>query len=248
MLKQIIIYLLRFQHTHLPIPIFIYKNFFKTKFFHRLFYKYFRLCYDTDQNYKKANTTEFNQSYWLSKRALYWHYANLHHNRFSKIVDKVLVDFNHLFENKKVCDYMSGLGPYFKDKQYDLTFIEGNKYCCDILKKNYPKNKIINGNWDIIEKHQNSIDTLFVSSGCLIYLNKKDIEKFFKITNKIKNFIFIHEGTDLEDFSLESSGHNYWNFKKRLKLHNLNFNHSEIYYDKPKTSQIFNYFVYCEKK
>ena len=248
MLKKIIIYLLRFQHTHLPIPISIYKNFFKMKFFHRFFYKYSQLCYDTDQNFKKPNTTDFNQSYWLSKRALYWHYANLHHNRFTKTVDKVLNDFSYLFENKRVCDYMSGLSPYFRNKKYDMMFIEGNEYCCEILKKDFPKRRVLNANWDIIEKYQNDIDTLFLSSGCLIYLNHQEIDKFFKITNKIKNFIFIHEGTDLEDFTTEGSGHNFWNFEKRLKLYNLNYDNSKIYFDRPKTGKVFNYFVYCEKK
>ena len=131
--------LLRFQHTYFPLPLFIYKHFFKIKILHKLFYKYYLLCFDTDLNYNKPNTAEFNQSYWLSKRSLYWHYAHLHHNRFSEIVDKVLIQFYHLFENKKVCDYMSGMGPFLKDKKYDLMFIEGNKYCCDILKKKLSK-------------------------------------------------------------------------------------------------------------
>lgn len=240
--------LLRFQHTYLPLPFFIYKNLFKIKLFHRLFYKYYVLCFDTDANYRKPNTTEFNQSYWLSKRALYWHYAHLHHNRFAEIVNKVFNNFGYLFEDKKVCDYMSGIGPYFKDRKYDMMFIEGNKHCCDILKKNYPNSKIINGNWDVIEKYQNDIDTLFVSSGCLILLNHQEIDKFFKITNKIKNFIFIHEGTDIDDFSREYSGHNYWNFKSRLKLYNLNYNNSEIFFEKTKKGNVFNYFIYCAKK
>ena len=240
--------LFRFQHTYFPLPLFIYKHFFKIKILHKLFYKYYLLCFDTDLNYNKPNTAEFNQSYWLSKRSLYWHYAHLHHNRFSEIVDKVLIQFYHLFENKKVCDYMSGMGPFLKDKKYDLMFIEGNKYCCDILKKNYPKSRVINGKWDVIEKYQNEIDTLFVSSGCLIYLNNKDIDKFFKITHKIKNFVFIHEGTDLEDFSTQYSGHNYWNFEKRLKLYNLNYHNSEISFEKVNDEGIFSYFVYSEKK
>ena len=247
-MKNFLKKILRFQHTYLPLPFFIYKNLFKIKLFHRLFYKYYILCFDTDVNYRKPNTTEFNQSYWLSKRALYWHYAHSHHNRFTKIVNKVFNDFDYLFENKKVCDYMSGIGLYFRDRKYDMMFIEGNKHCCDILKKDYPNSKVINGNWDVIEKYQNDIDTLFVSSGCLVYLNYQDVEKIFKITNKIKNFIFIHEGTDLEDFSFEYSGHNYWNFEKRLKLHNLNYNNSEIFFEKPKNGDVFNYFVYCEKK
>ena len=63
-----------------------------------------------------------------------------------------------IFENKKVCDYMSGIGPYFRDRKYDMMFIEGNKHCCDILKKDYPNSKVINDNWDVIEKYQNDID------------------------------------------------------------------------------------------
>ena len=205
------------------------------------------LCFDTDVNYNKPNTTEFNQSYWLSKKALYWHYAHLHHNRFTPIFNLVLNNFNYLFENKKICDYMCGLSPYFKDRKYDIMFIEGNKYCCDILKKNYPNRKVINANWDIIEKYQNDLDTLFISSGCLIYLNQSDIDKFFRITNKIKNFVIIHEGTDLEDFSSPYSGHNFWNFEKRLKLYNLNYNNSKIYFEKTKKYGVFSYFIYTQK-
>ena len=163
----------------------------------------------------------------------------------TEIVNKVFNDFDYLFENKKVCDYMSGIGPYFRDRKYDVMFIEGNKHCCDILKKDYPNSKVINDNWDVIEKYQNDIDTLFVSLGGFINLNYQDVEKFFKITNKIKNFIFIHEGTDLEDFSFEYSGHNYWNLENRLKLHNLNYNNSEIFFEKQKNGDVFNYFVYC---
>lgn len=247
-LKNFLKKILRVQHTYLPLPFFIYKSLFKTKLLHKLFYKYYLLCFDTDANYEKPNTTEFNQSYWLSKRSLYWHYAHLHHNRFTEIVNEVFDNFAYLFENKKVCDYMSGIGPYFKNKRYDMTFIEGNKYCCEVLKKNYSNSRVINGNWNIIEKYQNDIDTLFVSSGCLILLNHQEIDKFFKITNKIKNFIFIHEGTDLEDFSLNYSGHNHWNFEKRLKLYNLNYSNSAMFFEKNKNSSVFKYFIFCEKK
>ena len=247
-MKKFLKKIFRFQHTYLPLPFFIYKNLFKIRLFHQLFFKYYILCFDTDMNYNKPNTSEFNQSYWLTKRALYWHYAHLHHNRFTDIVNKVFNDFGYLFKDKKVCDYMSGIGPYFRDSKYDMSFIEGNKHCCDILKKNYPNAKIIEGNWDVIEEHQNDIDTLFVSSGCLIYLNRQDIDKFFKITNKIKNFVFIQEGTDLDDFSREYSGVKYWNFESRLKLYNLNYNNSEIFFEKPKNGDVLKYFIYCEKK
>lgn len=243
--KKILIKLFRLQHTYLPLPLFIYRHFFRNKFLHKFFYKYFLLCFDTDFNFNKPNTTEFNQSYWLSKRALYWHYAHYHNNRFTHIVDKVFKKYIYLFENKKVCDFMSGIGPYFKNKKIDLMFIEGNHHCCKILEKAYPKSTVINGNWDIIEKYKDKIDTLFISSGCLIYLDHQDIEKFFKITNKIKNFIFIHEGTYLEDFSLEYSGHNYWNFEKRLKNYNLNYKKSKIYSEKAERKKIFSYFIYA---
>tara|TARA_B100000780_G_C21036487_1_gene415714 strand:- start:566 stop:895 length:330 start_codon:yes stop_codon:yes gene_type:complete len=100
-IKNFLKKILRFQHTYLPLPIFIYKNFFKIKLFHTLFYKYFVLCFDTDANYRKPNTTDFNQSYWLSKRALYWHYAHLHHNRFTETVNKVFNDFAIFLKIKK---------------------------------------------------------------------------------------------------------------------------------------------------
>ena len=108
--------LLRFQHSYLPIPVNIYKYFTKSKLLHKLLYKYFILCYDTDFYFKKPITTEFNQKYWLSKRALYWHYDHLYHNRFTHIFEKVFKKYNHLFENKKVCDLMSGIGPYWSGK------------------------------------------------------------------------------------------------------------------------------------
>ncbi len=244
-MKDLIKKLLRLQHQYLPMPIFIYKNLFRWKIFHKFFYKYFLLCFDTDLNHKKPNTFEFNQKYWLSKRALYWHYAHLHHNRFSDIFENIYKNHKYLFENKKICDFMAGLGVYYLDKKFlNLTFIEGNKYCCDFLKKNYPNSRIANGDWEIIKDYKDSIDTLILTSGCLIYLDSKEIEDFFKITSKIKNFIIIHEGTDLDDFTFEYSGHTYYNLERRLKKYNINFNNSKIYSDKTKFGKIFRYFIF----
>ena len=87
-MKKTIKELLRFQHSYLPIPVNIYKYITKSKLLHKILYKYFILCYDTDFNFKKPITTEFNQKYWLSKRALYWHYDNLYQNRFTHIFEE----------------------------------------------------------------------------------------------------------------------------------------------------------------
>ena len=57
-----------------------------------------------------------------------------------------------------------------------------------------------------------------------------------RILDLIKNFVFIQEGTDLDDFSFEYTGLNYWNFEKRLKLYNLNYNNSEIFFEKDKNN------------
>ena len=246
MIKKILKIFLRLQHTYLPIPLIIYKYLFKFEKSHKFFYSYYRLCFDTDFNHKKPNTSEFNQSYWLSKRSLYWHYTHLHHNRFTSLYNEILKKYYHLFENKKVCDLMAGISPFFKsNKNFDLMFIEGNSHCCKILKKSFPNSNVIKGSWDLIEKYQDEVETLFISSGCLIYLSSEEVEKFFKITNKIKNFVFIHEGTDLEDFVQEYSGHTQWNLEKRLKKYNIHYSKSKIFYKKQDSSaKVFEYFVY----
>ena len=100
-MKNLIKKILRFQHKHLPLPLIIYKYLFINKKIYKFFYKYYLLCYDTDVNNDNPTDTQFNQSYWLSKRALYWHYTHLHHNRFTTIVDFVYKKFNHLFKGKK---------------------------------------------------------------------------------------------------------------------------------------------------
>ena len=117
MIKKILKIFLRFQHTYLPIPLIIYKYLFKLERSHKFFYSYYRLCFDTDYNHKKPNTSEFNQSYWLSKRSLYWHYTHLHHNRFTSLYNEILKKYYHLFENKKVCDLMAGISPFFKSNK-----------------------------------------------------------------------------------------------------------------------------------
>ena len=58
---------------------------------------------------------------------------------------------------------------------------------------------------------------MFLSSGCLILLDKHEINEFFNITRIIKNFIIIHEGTASEDYSSTYSGHNFGILKKDLK-------------------------------
>lgn len=234
----------RLQHQYFPLPIFLYKFLFNTKLSHKIFYKYFTLCFDTDQNHQKPNTSEFNQSYWLSRRSLYWHYAHLKNNRFTSTFDKIFKDHNYLFQNKKVCDLMCGLGPYWRDKNLNLMLIEGNKYCCEVLKKDFPNSQVINGNWDIIEKYTNDIDTLFLSAGCLIFLNKEEVDKFYKMTSKIKNFILIREGTIQEDYSREYSGHNYWNIEKRLKKFNENYSKAKIYIENTDSGKVCQYFIF----
>lgn len=236
---------IRFQHTYLPIPLFVYKYLFKYKFFYKLFYRYYRFCFYNDFIHENNNNSKTNQLYWLSKRSLYWHYTHYFYNRFTPLVEEIYKEHKYLFDNKKVCDFMCGLSPFFKNKKIDLILIEVNKYCCKILKDTYPNSKIINENWTVIEKYQNEIDTLFLASGCLIYLDSKEIEKFFKITNNIKNFIIIHEGTPLDDFSTpgdSSTGHNQWNIESRLKKYNNHFSKSKIYFKK--AGKIYDYFIF----
>jgi hypothetical protein len=245
MIKHIKIFLikfLRFQHTWIPIPLDLWKLIFKNKILHKFFYKYFVLCFDTDYNYKKPNSQKHSLQYWQSKRSLYWHYAHLHHNRFSKIFKKIYSKYNILFKDKVVCDLMCGLSPFFQDKNISKIFIEENKYCVEILKKICPTSKIINGKWDIIEKYIHLIDTVFISSGCLIFLNYKEIDLFFKITKDIKNFVIIHEGTDLDDKFYEYSGHYLWNFKKRLKKFNIHYKKSKIIFEKTSDGISYDYF------
>ncbi len=242
-MKNLIKKILRFQHIHFPLPLFLYKKLFELGFFHNFFYKYYTLCFDTDFNFKKKNTTEENQKYWLSKRSLYWHFAHLHKNRFSKRFNEIFKKHKNLFNEKRCCDLMSGLGAIYTINKINvkkIIFIEKNKFCCNFLKKSFPHSKVINKDWKYLKNISQKIDTLIMVSGCLIYLNEKDIEYFFKITKNIRNFILINDGTYLKDFTLWS-GHNYWNIKTRLKKYNRFYRNSKIY--TKEGSSIYRYFV-----
>lgn len=235
--------ILRLQHIYAPLPFFIYKRLFKIKFLHKIFYKYYILCFDTDFNYKKKNTVIENQKYWLSKRSMYWHYAHLYKNRFSKRFKTIYKKHQHLFDGKRCCDLMTGLGAVYSINKIELDniiFVEKNEFCCTFLRKNYPNNKVVNKDWKYLKTVSKKIDTLILVSGCLIYLNDKDIEFFFKITKNIKNLILINDGTYLKDFTVWS-GHNYWNIKKRLKKHNNFYRNSKIY--TRESNSLYRYFV-----
>lgn len=243
LLKNIIKKILRFQHLYFPLPLIIYKKLFEIKKLHKLFWKYYILCFDTDFNYKKKNTVSENQKYWLSKRSLYWHFAHLYNNRFSRRFNNIYKKHHNLFENKSCCDLMSGLGSIYlinKINLKDIIFIEKNKFCCEFLKKKFPNSKTINKDWKYLKKLENKIDTLILVSGCLIYLNKKEIDVFFKITKNVKNLILINDGTYLKDFTVWS-GHNYWNIRKRLKKYNNFYKNSKIYTRERRS--LYRYFV-----
>lgn len=242
-MKNLIKKILRFQHTFFPLPIIVYQKLFEFKYLHSFFYKYYILCFDTDFNYKKKNSVEENQKYWLSKRSLYWHFAHLYNNRFSQRFKRIYKNHKDLFENKKCCDLMAGLGAVYLTNRIDIKnmiFLEKNKFCCAYLKKKFVNSKVINKDWKYIKKIVNKIDTLILVSGCLIYLDKKDIDNFFKITKNIKNFVLINDGTYLNDFTLWS-GHNYWNIKKRLKKYNYFYKQSKVY--TKESGSIYRYFI-----
>lgn len=242
-IKNFLKKILRYQHIYLPLPLFAYRSLFKYKVLHNIFYKYYILCFDTDFNYKKENTTEQNQKYWLSKRSLYWHFTHLYNNRFNERFKEIYQNHRKLFDGKCCCDLMAGVGSVYLINKLDLKemiFIEKNKYCCEFLRKNFSNSKIINEDWKYIEKISNNVDTLILISGCLIYLDEKDIENFFKATKNIKNMILINDGTYLDDFKVWS-GHNYWNLKKRLKKYN-NYYKTAKFYTKESDS-IYRYFV-----
>ena len=236
---------LRLQHNFLPIPLFIYKNLFKIKLFHKLFYKYFTLCFDTDYNYKRQHTTGFNHNYWMSKRALYWHYTHEHHNRFTHIFEDIFKNHNYLFKDKIILDFMCGLAPYWKNKTFlDLILLESNPHICKILKKKFPNDKIINKPWELLMVDNIHIDTIFMSGGCLIYLSEEETNNFFKATRFVKNFIFIREGTDKNDFTSEYSSQNYWNCERKLKKYNVNYNNSKIYSSNKNYEKILDYLIF----
>ncbi len=242
-IKNFLKKLLRIQHIYLPLPFFIYKKLFESKSLHKFFYKYYILCFDTDFNYKKKNTVKENQKYWLSKRSLYWHYSHLYKNRFSKRFKKIYTKHQNLFNDKRCCDLMSGLGAIYLTNKINIkniTFIEKNKFCCDFLRRNFSQSKVLNKDWKHLKNISNKIDTLILVSGCLIYLDKRDIDYFFKITRKVKNFILINDGTYLEDFTVWS-GHNYWNIKNRLKKYNNFYKNSKIY--TKESDSLYRYFV-----
>ena len=174
---------------------------------------------------------------------MYWHYAHLYKNRFSKRFKKIYKKHRHLFDGKRCCDLMTGLGAVYSINKIELKnmiFVEKNKSCCTFLRKNYPKNKVVNKDWKCLKIISKKIDTLILVSGCLIYLNEKDIEFFFKITKNVKNLILVNDGTYLTDFTVWS-GHNYWNIKKRLKKYNNFYKNSKIY--TRESNSLYRYFV-----
>ena len=242
MLKNI----LRAQHKYLPIPLFIYKYFFKYKFFLKLSLKYGKLCYDTDFKTYGGSSRSL-QNYWNSKRSLYWHYMWLYFNRFDKLFFEIYKKYPKIFKDLRVCDLMTGIGaPYLLNEfKQEITMIEVNKHCCYFLKKNFPQNEIINESWQHLEKISNEIDTLILLSGCLILLDKNEIETFFNITKNIKNFVIINDGAD-EDFFAQN-GTNHYDIKTRLEKYNNNFKDSNIFIERKKDSKMYLKFLMINK-
>ena len=228
MIKKLLRYIIRFQHQNLPLPLF--------------FIKYFLICFDSDLFFNKPKTTQFKKNYWLSKKSLFWHYAHLYNNRYSEIFKNLYETHNDMFEDKKVLDLMSGLGPlYRKIDTSNFTFIEQNKFCCEHLRKTFPESTIVNSDWKRLKDFENKIDTLILTNGNLIDFDQLDIDTFFDYIKKIKNLILIRDGTFLKDFTDNHTGYNLWNIIDRLKAHNLNYKSSEFYYEKGKN--YYKYFI-----
>ena len=238
MLKKI----LRTQHKYLPIPLFIYKYLFRYKFLLSISLRYGKLCYDTDLKTYGGSSKSL-QIYWNSKRSLYWHYMWLYFNRFDKAFLEICQKYPNIFLEKRVCDLMTGMGaPYLINKfKQKMTMIEKNKYCCHFLKKNFPQNKIINDSWQYLEKISNEIDTLVLLSGCLILLDKDEIETFFKITKNVKNFVMLNDGADNDTFA--ENGTNHYDIKTRLEKYNHNFKDSKIFIERKKDSKMYLKFL-----
>ena len=242
MIRNLIKKIIIIQHRFLPLPLFFYKNLFRTKLLYKIFFKYYSFIYSYDlpavssffPNKENDNDNASLKKYWLSKRSLYWHYAHFYINRFDKTFKRIYQEHSKIFTNKRLCDPMAGLGTiYLLNKlKLDITLIENNKYCYEFLRKKFPQNKVFNEDWSYIKTMSDNIDTLILVSGCLIYLDENEVEYFFKITKNIKNFVIIADGADQDTFF--SNGLKYWDLKSRLKKYNNHYQNSKIYIEKNK--------------
>lgn len=245
-INKILKSILEIQHQKFPIPLEIYKYLTSKKKIKYIFNKYFILCHTTDMNNAYKDNALLN--YWNSRRCLYWHfYAQTSIN--NEIFNDIYLKYNYLFENKKILDVMSGIGTMWLDKKNNnLTFVETNKYCCKILKNKFTNSKIICGDFKNIETVIHNIDTVVLCGGCLIYLTEKEVNHFFYITRNIKNFIFIKDGVECDDYQFTKYGGNYWNILKRLKEYNINFKEKssdvKIIKSFSDNKRLFKYFIY----
>ena len=240
MIKKLIKKIIIIQHRFLPIPLFFYKNLFRTKLLYKIFYKYYSFIHSYDLPTpssffptKEVNDNVSLKKYWLSKRSLYWHYAHFYINRYDKTFKRIYQKHRKIFTNKKLCDPMAGLGAiYLLNKlKLNITFIDQNKYCCEFLRIKFPQNKVFNEDWSYIKTMSDDIDTL-ISVSSLVYLDENEIEYFFKITKNIKNFVIIAGSADQDRILL--NGLKYWDVESRLKKYNNHYHNSKIYIEKNK--------------
>jgi len=238
--------ILEIQHTKFPIPLKFYQYLTSKKKLRYIFNKYFILCHTTDMN--NAYNDNSLSNYWNSKRCLYWHfYAQTSVNY--EIFNDIYLNYNYLFKNKQILDVMSGIGTMWLDKKKNnLTFLETNKYCSKILQQRFVNSKVICGDFKNIELVIDKIDTVILCGGCLIYLTEKEVNDFFYITRNIKNFIFIKDGVECDDYSFTKYGGNYYNILKRLKTYNINYkkNGSDVKVIKSfsDNKRLYKYFIY----
>lgn len=259
-IKKAIKKILRFQHKYFPLNIQIYEQFFKYKFSREvLFKKYGLLCFDTD--FRENNNLRQDQKYWFTKRSLYWHFTHLHEDRFTTQFKFIHKKFPHIFNNKKIVDVGTGLGPVYFQSNFKIamTMIEPNKYCCDFLKKFFPQNTIVNDDWKYLKSIKEPIDTLIMIGGVLMYMDNAEVELFFDITKNVKNFVIIHEGSDQDKkfyhvIKKNEPDKNYdanltvyeYDIKKRLSKINNFYKNSDIFINKV-GNNIYDTFVMSSK-
>ena len=100
---------------------------------------------------------------------------------------------------------------------------------------------------EILRKIPEKINTIILFSGCLVYLDKEEIELFFKITKKVENFLIFVDGAENDTF-YSKLGTTHYDLKKRLEKHNNHFKNSEIFIEKKKNSTNYIKFFMINKK
>ena len=247
MLKKILKKLILFQHKHLPIPLLIYKYLFRVKTIHAISEKYGVFCYNHEM--MSSGNLKGYKEFWKSKRALYWYYIWDKFNRYDKFFADACKKYPKVFDNKNFCDPMAGIGSQYSINNYKqkMILMDINNHCCKILKKKFPESIVINESWKYLEKIPEKINTIILFSGCLVYLDKEEIELFFKITKNVENFLIFVDGAENDTF-YSKLGTTHYDLKKRLEKHNNHFKNSEIFIEKKKNSTNYIKFFIINKK